>query len=394
MRAGSNKSFFEKAILVFLSCGYKMTDFALDILKFVFFFKRKIPQDIKKIVIFRSGNIGDIICIIPSLEAIRRGFRNAEIVLFSSPGEMNAVGAPELLGGIKSIDRMIIYYTSDIKGLAGKIRLIKKLRRERFDLFINLPTDLADFNLLLRDMIFAKAIGCRYACGFRIATIRLFLQLQSKYLKFEDETKRLLGVIEQMGIKTEGTSFPLPISENDIRLVNEFLGHVYAKPMIAINHSAHKALKIWPFDRFAAVGKALGDKFDANIILIGGEREAASAERLRMAIGRRAVNTAGKFTVLQTAELLRRCDLLISNDSGAIHMAVAVKAPVVGIYTSWILPGKWFPYEGKNVVLRKEPKCHACYREYCEHITCLKMITVEDVCEAAERILSENPERS
>lgn len=88
------------------------------------------------------------------------------------------------------------------------------------------------------------------------------------------------------------------------------------------------------------------------------------------------------MSITQTAAVIQRCNLFISNDSGLMHLAVAVKTPVVAIFGPTI-PNKNAPYEGKNVVIRKELPCSPCYEMYkkfrCNDIKCLKLIEIEDV---------------
>ncbi len=91
--------------------------------------------------------------------------------------------------------------------------------------------------------------------------------------------------------------------------------------------------------------------------------------------------------VRQTAELLRRCDLLISNDTGAIHLAAAVGTPVVAIFSPWQVRGKWYPYGRANTVLRGHAPCDHCLRLDCDSSECTESVSVEEVLHACEDIL-------
>jgi len=382
-----NKSFFEKIALNFIIFLYKFLNFFLDSFRFLLFGRLKIPKNIKKIVIFRTGNIGDIICSVPAMATIRKNFPKAEIILLSSPGKKGGLGAKELLEKTEFLDGLINYYQEDIKNFKDKIGLIKRLRKEKFDLFIELPQDLARLRTLIRNIIFAKSIKAKYSFGFQVNTIRLFKQIQARYLRFSNEVERLLEILKKENLKINSISFPLAISEEDEKIVREFLDSFGNKNFIAINPNAKREINLWPLERFAEVGKRLIDNYNLKILITGGKNDKERTERLKEMIGQGAISIAGKFTILQTIELLKNSQLLISGDTGAVHMAVVTKRPVLGVYSARWFKYKWDPYGQKNIVLRKEPKCHACFLEECEHLTCLKMIGVEEVLKSVEQIL-------
>ncbi len=374
---------FVVGVVIFL---YKLLNFFLEICRFLLF-GFKIPKNIKKILIFRTGNIGDTICAIPSMVAIRNNYPDASITLLSSPGKQGMVGAKELLHGAGYLDNLIVYYKEDISNLKKIFDLIKKLRREKFDLFIELPQNLVKSGTLVRNMLIAEIIGCKCAFGFQIDTIKIFKRLQSKYIFFNNEVERLLDILRKHGIVTPIISFPLPISKEDKEIVNWFLSKTKNDKIIAINPGAKRQTNLWAQERFAEVGKWVVKNFNAKLIITGGNNDKEIAGKLEEMVKDNVVNVAGKLSLLQTIELLKNCRLLISNDTGAIHMAVAAGIPAVGIYSAWQLKGKWYPYGKKNIVTRKEPECHTCFMERCRHLTCLKMITVDDVCKASCKLL-------
>ncbi len=380
------RKLFEKAALLFPIFLYKFLNSLLDFFRFFLFWRKKISKDAKKILIFRVGNIGDTICAIPSMAAIRKNFPAAKIVLLSSPGKEEMPGAKELLSGVESLDDLIIYYQEDIKNPKGKTNLIKRLKKEKFDLFIEFSQSLTNFSIEMRNIIFAKLIGAKYACGFRINAIWLFKRIQSKYLKFDNEVKRLLKKLKKEGLKIGEVSFPLPISEGDKKVVNIFLREFNNKKFIAINPNAKRQTNLWSLDKFAEVGKCLLSNYNVNVLIIGGKKDKERTDKLKGMIGEGAINAVGRFSLLQTIELLKHCEFLISNDTGAVHMAAAVKTAVIGIYSARDFKNKWSPYGENNIVLRKEPKCHTCFKEECEQLTCLKEITVDEVLKAVENI--------
>ncbi len=381
------KSLKDKTALIVVQFIYNFLNFLLSAFRGLLFIRKTIPGNVRNILVFRFGNIGDTICAVPAMNVIRENFPEAKIVLLSSPGRPGAAGAKEILENAEFLDGLIIYYPEEIKSLNEKYNFIRKIKKERFDLFIELPANLTGFSAEIRNMVFSKLIGVKYAFGFRINTIRLFAKVQSDYLKFDNEVERLLKILKAEGVAIENISFPLPVSEEDREFVNNFLEKFSNGKIIALNPNAKRETNLWPLERYAELGRWLAADNGNNILIIGGKADKERAARLKQMIGEDAINVAGKFSLLQTIEILRHCSLLISNDTGAVHMASAVGTPVVGIYSAWQLKGKWYPYGKKSIVLRKEPECHTCYLNKCKQLDCLKLIDVNEVLDKAGEVL-------
>jgi ADP-heptose:LPS heptosyltransferase len=154
---------------------------------------------------------------------------------------------------------------------------------------------------------------------------------------------------------------------------------------IGINPGATMEIKRWPVERFGAVGRGLARRHDAPILVLGGpgdeERAAAIAGMVPA-----AVSVAGRTCVGETAALLRRCRLLISGDTGPLHMAVALGVPTVGLFgpTNPRKYGPWSAQEDERqraTVLRHAGPCPECERP------CVHTIRVEECLTAAEQRL-------
>jgi len=128
---------FAKIQILLVDFWINWLNFWLKIFKNILFFRKiKNPQNI---LIYKVGNIGDIICAIPSFIAIRRNYPNAKITLLTSPGAKGAIGAKELLSGVWYFDEMKIYYADEINSLGKKRKFVKDLRGNNYDLFIKFP---------------------------------------------------------------------------------------------------------------------------------------------------------------------------------------------------------------------------------------------------------------
>ena len=351
-----------------------------------------LPEKPGNILIYKIGNIGDIICAIPSFIAIRRAYPEAKITLLTSPGEIEASGAKELLENAWYVNELKIYYGEDINSWKKKKKFIVHLRENSYDLFIQLPDDLANFRTLFRNMIFAKIIGVKSAFGFKIRSIRLFEKTQNNYLFDKTEVENLLDILKENGIKVNKAEFDFNISPNKREIVDSLLNRKWAKfgkneIIVAVNPGGKRKANQWPLDRFSRTAKHLQDKHNAKIIVIGGIGDVPKANFIKKTLKEKDVLVAaGELDILGTMEILKRCSFLISNDTGAAHMASAIGLPVVGLYGIRYIPGKWFPYGNQHKILyHKFLNCD--YRQE----DCIKkrveMITVEEVIEACDSLI-------
>ncbi len=367
---------------------YKTLNFLLNLLRISIFLKSKIPDGVKNIIIFRTGNIGDAVCAIPSILAVKRNFPKARVTLLSSPGQIGLPGAKDIFIKEEYVNELIIYYKQDIKGIKGKRKLVRQLRKYKFDLFIELPQNMARFRDLVRNIIFAKLLGVKYAFGFQIDNIKIFPHAQSIYASVPNEVDRLLGVLVKEGLGLGAPVNTLFVPEADKIKIKEFISSLPNDKFVIIHPHAKRQTNLWPPERFAEVAQCILKDHNMLVLITGGAQDADRAQALKDIIGDRALNCAGNFNILQTAELLKYSRLLISNDTGVVHIAALLNIPVVGIYSSWQIRGRWYPYGKNHIVIRKEPACHTCFKDYCGHLTCLKMISVDDVCKAVTQILA------
>ena len=125
-----------------LTFNYNLLNAFLGLFRKLLFWPGRNLKNPRNILIFRVGNIGDIICSIPSMIAIRGNFPKAKITLLSSPGKQEMPGAKELLTNAGFLDRLIVYSREEIDTLKKKINLINKLRKIQFDLVVELPPNL------------------------------------------------------------------------------------------------------------------------------------------------------------------------------------------------------------------------------------------------------------
>jgi ADP-heptose:LPS heptosyltransferase len=345
--------------------------------------------------LYRNGNLGDIICALPAMKAVRDAYPNAKLTLVSSPGKRGMPGAQELLSGAPWLDDLIVYYAEDIATRQQRVSLIKQLRQKKFDIWIELSQDLTTLRTVFRNMLVARLAGAHWAYGWRISTIRWAAHAQSEYKTFPNEVVRLIHALEACGISAQEHHFPLPLNDQHASAVDAVLNGFVPSGIapVAIAPGAKRSLNRWPLERYAEVALALsqGGFF---VVFVGGPGEEEACQRLASRVGPRALSLAGRLSTLESCEALRRCAFVICNDSGVQHMAAAVSTPCISIFSFWQLRGKWRPYGPRHVVLQKDVPCHTCYLEECPRDNlCVKKVETSEVLAAARLLAERRPAR-
>jgi hypothetical protein len=166
--------------------------------------------------------------------------------------------------------------------------------------------------------------------------------------------------------------------------------HGNPRRLVALSPGAKYAFKCWPLDHYLALASLLVDDPGNLLVVVGGESERPLGEVLADRFPGRVWNYAGKLSVLQTTELLRRCHLFIGNDSGPGHLAAAAGTPVVSLFTASVYPGVWEPWVFPSIALRRSVPCAHCWAEtHCPIGTseCIRDIPVQSVYQAYERLV-------
>jgi len=362
----------------------------------LFLINKKIFKNIsfkpKNILIYKIGNIGDIICAVPSFIAIRRFYPEAKITLLSSPGKFEAVGAKEFFSNCWYFDHLKIYYSEDTTSLKGKKKLINELKSENYDLFVQLPDDLAGFKTLLRNIIFAKLIGVKKAFGFKIRTIQLCKKTQVDYTTQKTEVESLLDLLKENGIMVQKTEYDFNVSENQKKKIAGLLenkwGRIKNEYLVVVNPGGKREANRWPAENFGEIGKYLQEKYNAKIIIIGGKEDIPRAETIQKFLDSdNSLVLVNQLELLEILELLKKASFIVSNDTGAVHMAAAVNLLVLGLYCIRNILGRWLPYgENHEIIYHKFLNCD--YRkEECIKKS-IEAITVGEVKTACDRVIS------
>lgn len=385
----SVKRFYDHILMFFL---YSVPNIILRTISLVLWPKGK-PDSINNVCIYRVGNIGDLVCAIPALIAIKKKFPEAKISLLTSPGEKGNIGALETLRTAWFIDEIINYYTEEVSTMKGIYQLSKKLRKKNFDAWIYLPKELDTFLSLLKIMFFSKACKAKWSCGYFLTTNRRLNRYQFRGIFFLNEVERLKSILGKcIGINSLPYKYNFPTSIDDEVKAKEICSIAKTNNVcVGFVTTAKRPHNEWPIDRFEALGRLIKEKYpEAKIITVGGSDACQNTRYLKQQLGDDfVVDLSGRISLQVTSELLLFIDLLVTNNTGPMHMASMQNIPTIAIFSSAEFQGKWYPYGRETKVFINEAiPCAGCYyTKNCEY-ECIKSIKVEDVWDEVFRVLN------
>jgi len=343
---------------------------------------RRIPESsLRRILITRTDRIGDVALSTPVFKAVREAFPGAYIGVIVLPH------AREIVQGNPFINETIVYDKKGAqKNLFGNLLFAWKLRRGKWDAAVHLhPTHRMHWAAFLAGIPFR--IGYDRKAG-RLLTHRIE---EKKREGEKHEAEYNFDLLDFLGVPKPGRLelfFPLN-EENRIafeKLSNSQGFHSYEKRYVVIHPSASSPSKIWPAERFSMLADVLYERYGLKCVLVGSQEDAPRAETVRNLMKHPAVNLSGKLSIGMLGWLLKRARLVISNDSGPVHIGVACGAPVLSIFgrnEPGLGPKRWGPLGEKSRYIQKDVGCFFCLADDCKiDFLCLRALKVEEVLDA------------
>jgi heptosyltransferase-2 len=343
------------------------------------------PEQIRKILVREVNWVGDAVLTLPALDALDRRFPQAEIVVLGRPWVSG------LFAGVAAVDRTLPYVADGAhRGLAGRWRLARALRREGFDLAILFPNSI-DAALV------PWLAGIPRRLGVPSEGRGALLTHPVRAARGPDERHQVfhyLGLVRALGAEADPAP-RLPVAPAAVESVTRILGEAgvaETAEIIALNAgSVYGGAKRWPAERFAAAGDALAERWRASVVLVGSGPETPLLERVARGMRRQAVVLGGRTNLAELAALLRRSRVVLTNDTGAMHVAAAVDAPVIALFGPTDA-GATGPLGPRSRIVRTPVPCSPCLLRECpiDH-RCMTGVTVAQVVQAAEELAANLP---
>lgn len=355
------------------------------------------------ILIVKMSALGDVVHTMPALTALRRAYPSAYISWVVEPA-----AAPLILGH-PALDRVLVWPRHDFAGAlrSGRLiralgmvyRFIRELRSVRYNMVF-------DFQGLLKSSAWVVAAKGDRKIGFGRGMHRsegsyLFLNERVRAVSMEIHAlDRGLMLLEAAGIPPASLVYDLPVTTEARRRARHILqeaGIHPGEPYVAIHPMPRWPTKQWFPDRFAAVADALLEQ-GFKVVFTGAWDDAHCLDEIFISLRREPVRLDGKLDLKSLSAVFEQARLLVSTDTGPMHIAAAMDTPVVAVFGP-TAPNRTGPYGSRHRVVRSGIACSPCFSRSCmssasEEMACMKGVEAGQVIRAVFELLKEdNPAR-
>lgn len=325
-------------------------------------------SDIQKILFIRPGGIGDAVLLVPTILVIRRNYPVAVIDLLAE--KRNAA----VFGLCPSIQNVFSYENP---------RELLKVLRTGYDIVI----DAEQWHRL--SAVVARLTRAPWVIGFSTNERERLYTHPVNYSHYDCEADSFCHLLEPLGITIKNKELPfLTVPDYAVKKADMFLGKFSEKPFITIFPGSSIPEKQWDMGSFVKLALKF-NQAGFPIVVIGSEKERVTGEA--MSCGLEALNLAGKTSLVETVALIGKSSLLVSGDSGVLHIAAGLGKPTVSLFGPSNAK-KWAPKGERHIVISRNLPCSPCskygYIPKCpRNAKCMREIKVTEVFAAVERLL-------
>jgi len=368
--------------------------FLVGILDKFLFRKKNLPPHWKRILVIKLIAIGDLVVALPTIKALKKSFPKTYLAILITPR------VKEVVEGFPYLDKIIYYDILDKdKGIRGLFKIISLLKKEGFDLVLEL-----DHYYRITSLITFFA-GIKNRVGFDLPGQgrRGLVTSKVPYLANVHEVETFLEAARGVGADISDKELvEIWTSDQDKDYVDKFLKEVEVTKedfLIGIHPGTGPSAtsRRWAPEKFGKLADWLIKEKKAKVIFTGANSEINLINESVTAMSSKPIIAAGRINLKQFAELCRRCKLFIAVDTGPLHIAAAMKTRVIGLYGP-NTPIKWGPYGKEHITIYKNLPCSPCTKQYlgqvskCKNPKCMEEIEVEEVMKAVETVMGA-PER-
>lgn len=345
-----------------------------------------LPEGIRKILVRSTNWIGDAVMTTPAVRTIRRNFPDAELTLLALPW----VG--DIFSSSPHVDRIISYERNGRhKGLQGKFHLARELREEKFDAAILLQNA---FEAAFISMLAGIPVRAGYTTDGRglLLTHRV---RKSRGIKDHHQVHYYQEMLRGLGLRPGPDELELHLADADVLWAANHLIHYTNRkpvPVIGLNPgAAYGPAKRWPAEKYGGLAKRVCREKNGVVVVFGTQDDQAAARQILSEVNdqTKVINLTGKTTLGQALAMISLCSVFVTNDSGLMHVAAALKIPTVAIFgsTDHVATG---PYSKDATIVRTDLDCSPCLKTHCpkKHFRCMEDIREEDVEMAVNRYLA------
>jgi heptosyltransferase II len=306
-----------------------------------------------RILVIQTAFIGDAILTLPLIQVLKKKYPDSSIDVVVVPRTADVFSNHPAISGIVSYDKR-----GKDSGLIGFYRLLNRLGVKNYDLIITPHRS-------LRSALLGWFLHPNINIGFDRSAGRILFSKVVHYNPDDHEIDRNLSLLNPLSIQITKNELPqLYPSAEDAKVVDSLLyGFNVSKEssIVTVAPGTIWNTKRWPKDRFAVLCKQLSSECSA-VVLVGGKEDVDLCEEISgMAKAKNVFNAAGKLSLLQSAELIKRSRVVISNDSAPMHIAVATATPVIALFGATIPEYGFAPRGPHDVIIETNGlKCRPC----------------------------------
>jgi len=334
----------------------------------------------KNILIVNVNWIGDVIFSTPFIKAVRGAYPESRIACLLHPRCI------EVLEGNPDINEIIVYdEEGSHRGFLGKARLVLDLKKKKFDIAFILHRSFTKALLVFLS-------GAKDRIGYPTKNRGLFL---TKAVDLPDQelhkVEQFLNIARSSGIPVKDARYRFFINDTHRSRIRQLLREngIGDKDALAVLcPGGNWDMKRWPKENFASLADMLIEKLGLKVVLSGAKKDEALTNGIRGIMKNGCAVSCGKTTLKELGALLERANLVVANDTGPMHLAVAMNAKTIALFgpTSPELTG---PYGGGNYsVIWKTKDCDVpCYDMTCADNRCMALISAEEVFDKARELL-------
>jgi heptosyltransferase-2 len=286
-----------------------------------------------RLLVVKLADIGDVLTATPALRALRTGLPQAHITVLTTPRSVDALRGLPYCDDILSLDRfpyVRLWDAARPQALSAAWTFYRRLRAGRFDTIVFFHHITTRWGAV-KHAALALASGASRRIGLDNGR-GWYLTERVADRGFGDvhEVDYWLEVVALMGVPAAAGPMAMAIGDEERAWASDRA----PKGAIAVHPGSGGFVvsRRWPPERFAMVADALIERYGLPVILVGGPDERDLAQAVSRAMKRPALDLAGQTTIKQLAAVLERCSLFVGGDSGVMHVAAAVGAPVVALF--------------------------------------------------------------
>lgn len=336
-------------------------------------------------LLIRGTNwIGDVIMSLPALSAVRNSCPETWITVLAKPW------VADLYRLFPGVDEVLLFKSPGVHdGIGGTFRLARELRSRRFDAALL-------FQNAIEAAIITALARIPIRAGYSTDGRRLLLTHPVRKKRCIDtlhQTHYYLEMVRSLGFRSDPDELAIHPDGESLRSVDELFrqeGVDRNHPVVGIAPGAsYGPAKMWYAERFAALADRLAVHHSARILLFGSAGDAVHTGAVRSFMNHAAVDLAGATSLAEAAALMSRCSLVVSNDSGLMHLAGGLGVPLIAVFGS-TNPRATSPLGARSHILYRQVPCSPCLKKICPgDFACMDGITVDDVYDLAARLLQE-----